>query len=58
MVDFSSIDTGCGISSYPREGSVLNFVSMPPCLILEAGCGQNPRILVNTGDFGNILCWK
>lgn len=27
-------------------------------LIPEAGCGQNPQSLANTGDSGNSLYWK
>ena len=41
-----------------RNGSVLIFVSMTFILIPEAGCGQSPQILVNTGNSGNGLCWK
>ena len=39
-------------------GSVLIFVSMTFILIPEAGCGQSPQSLVNTGNSGNSLCWK
>lgn len=31
------------------KGSVLNFVFLIFTLIPEAGCGQNPQNLVNTG---------
>ena len=34
-------------------GSVYNFVSLLFCLIPEAGCGQSPQALINTG-FPNI----
>ena len=37
------------------QGSVFNFVSMAFYLIPEAGCGQSPQSLVNTGDSGNSL---
>ncbi len=40
------------------RGSVLIFVSMTFILIPEAGCGQSPQSLVNTGNSGNSLCWK
>ena len=30
-------------------GSVFNFVSLSFHLIPEAGCGQSPRALINTG---------
>lgn len=42
----------------PLFGGVLNFVSMPFCLIPEVGCGQSPQSLINTGNSDNILCWK
>jgi len=32
------------------NGSVFNFVSLPFHLIPEAGCGQNPQSLENTGN--------
>ena len=35
------------------DGSVYNFVSLLFCLIPEAGCGQSPQALINTG-FPNI----
>ncbi len=42
-----------------REGilkdSVFNFVSTAFLLISEAGCGQNPQSLINTGDSSNSL---
>jgi hypothetical protein len=41
-----------------RNGSVLIFVSMTFILIPEAGCGQSPQSLVNTGNSVNSLCWK
>ncbi len=34
------------------EGSVFNFVSLPFHLIPEAGCGQSPQSLENTGNSG------
>ena len=36
-----------------HHGSVYNFVSLLFCLIPEAGCGQSPQALINTG-FPNI----
>ena len=31
------------------QGSVFNFVSLSFHLILEAGCGRSPRVLINAG---------
>ena len=39
--------------NYSKIGSVYNFVSLLFCLIPEAGCGQSPQALINTG-FPNI----
>ena len=58
--------TVCGTPAVYREvgrvvsfyGSVLIFVSMTFILIPEAGCGQSPQSLVNTGNSGNSLCLK
>ena len=39
--------------SYAVQEGVINFVSLLFCLIPEAGCGQSPQALINTG-FPNI----
>ena len=43
---------------YIQVEGVNNFVSMPPCLIPEAGCGQSPRSLVNTEFLDVLGGWK
>ena len=53
------LQLGCTVNligvqyKYQFEGSVYNFVSLLFCLIPEAGCGQSPQALINTG-FPNI----
>ena len=67
LFGFDKADNGAVLGVIPcativfiicAKGSVLNFVSMPFILILEAGCGQSPQNLVNTGNSGNVLYWK
>ena len=55
---WSKPSRGYGIDGRSFRGSVLIFVSMTFILIPEAGCGQSPQSLVNTGNSVNSLCWK
>ena len=52
-VIFSINSVGEQVSHLQEKGSVYNFVSLLFCLIPEAGCGQSPQALINTG-FQNI----